>query len=198
MCTIRTVKKPSLLLLSCIQYSGCNTSLSDSPPRDMDLDSLDPTLPFCQVGSCQRFPAQYARACTRASVPPPKSSPRVSAAVLTHRFNHHLHFVVPIILYLFRISTHICRVSSHGRPLRLCSSRSIISFVPIIYSLTIARTFRFAGVGNPSPVSAISFLLHSICTNSLLLLFEEIDSRCFLLCDRVSVLPGWDTIPDLP
>ena len=122
-------------------------------------------------------------------------SPNTPTLVLTHMYCHHTHchasllpssssalttirvfFVVPIVPPLCRISAHIRSVSAHCRPLRLCSPHATISFVPIIYSHTIARMFCFSGAGTPSPVSATPILLLSLCANSLLLLSVATDS----------------------
>ena len=107
-------------------------------------------------------------------------------------------FVVPIVPPLCRISDHIFRVSVHCCPPRLCLPRTTVSFVPIIYSLTIVRTFQFSWAGTPSPISAIPFLLISLCADYLLLLSVANASRFFLQCNYMSVPPGWNTISDPP
>ena len=75
--------------------------------------------------------------------------PSSSAALISIR----VFFVVPIVLPLCRISAHIRRVSAHFHLPRLFSPHDTVSFVPVIYSLTITHTFRFSGVGIPSPIS---------------------------------------------
>ena len=71
-------------------------------------------------------------------------------------------FVVHIFPPLYRISAHTRCVSSHHRPPSLCLSCATVSFVPVIYSLTIARTFRFSRAGKMSPVSALTFIDFSL------------------------------------
>ena len=80
----------------------------------MKLNPLEPPLPFCQVGRHQHFPAQYARTCPTASVPPPCASSRVSAAVLIHRFNQHQYlFCCPKHIALI---PHLCSYPPRLRP----------------------------------------------------------------------------------
>ena len=103
-------------------------------------------------------------------------SPNISVRVLLCMYYHHTHcraslmpsssatlttihfFLVTIVPPLWRISYHIRRVFAHRFPSCLYPPRASVSLFPVIYSLTIARTFCFDGAGTPSPVSAIIFL----------------------------------------
>ena len=102
--------------------------------------------------------------------------PNTPTLVLSCMWHHHTHhhtylmlssyttlttiyvfFVVPIVPLLWCVSAHIRRVSAHHCPPHLWLPCDTVSFILIIYSLTIARTFRFFGEGTSSPVSAIHF-----------------------------------------
>ena len=122
------------------------------------VGSIRAAVSVLPSGTPSMFPAQFACSCLPMSVPPPHSSSRVSADVLIRRFNHHPHiFVVPIVPPLYRISAHIHRVSAHRHPLRLCSTWSTVSFVSVIFLLTIMKKFRFDGAGTLLSISEISF-----------------------------------------
>ena len=113
-----------------------------------------------------------------------------SAAITTIR----IFLFVPSVPPLLRISSHILCVSSHFRPPRLCLPRTTISFVPVIYSLTIVHMFRSSEERIPSPASAIPFLLLSICSTSILLLLVDTNIQFCLWCDRVFIPLVCDTI----
>ena len=171
-CLIRPVKTLLLLPLSCVQYSGWEASLSAPHPQEMELDPSETPLPFLRVVRRQYPPAQYARACPPTSVLSPHSSPCVSAAVPTCRFNHHPCIFSPIVPSLCCIYACILRISFHCCPPRLCLPRAAVSFAPVILSLTMERTFCFSGAGTPLPISAIPF-------------------NCFLFVPTIFCLSPW-------
>ena len=185
-----TVAITFIILWYRIQYYGWGASFLANPPWGMELDPPEPLLLSCQVGRRQHFPSQYAHACPPASVPPPHSSSRLSTVSFILWFNHHLHIFVVLVVLAFRVSAH------RHLPL-LCSPRATVSFVPVISSLTIARTFFFYGTRTQPPISAIIFLFLSFYATNLLLISVATASWCRLRCNRVSIPPGRDTISDL-
>ena len=177
----------SPLLKYCVQYGRSRHHLHF---RYLASDTLGGTL-LCRLLLRNRCSwSHWSRCCRSAkwgaiNVFPPN----MPVIVLPYLYRHHTHhyasllpssyatlttihffFFAPIILSLCCISAHIRRVSAHRFPPRICLPYATVSFVPVVYSLMIARTFRFHGVGTSLNVSSIPFLLISLCDNSLFLL----------------------------
>ena len=108
-------------------------------------------------------------------------SPNTPTLVLLHQYHHLTHHHAYLLSPSFSDLTTICiffvvlvvlafRVSAHRHLPLLCSPRATVSFVPVISSLTIARTFFFYGTRTQPPISAIIFLFLSFYATNLLLI----------------------------
>ena len=263
-CTIPPVKTPSPLPLSHARYSGQDASLSDAPPREMELETSEPPLPFFRVGHRQRFSAQYSRAYPPASLLPPSSSSRISASVLILRLPRHPSYMLlsPLsrlsatsLLLLSRpphVSAAVSTAILVHRPCHLACLIMLSSSTCVFPSVLIRRRLHhpvsltppsllfyvsaasLLSLFPPSRVSAAIALPYCAPAPSrppvtterrnllswaprfgrlgVCVLIGEDDvaipvvrqpaimsgRRCRLRCDRVSVPPGWYTIPDLP
>ena len=90
LCLIQPAKTPLPLLISRVRYSGQVASLSAAPPQEKDLDTLELPLLLCWAGHHKRLPAQYAHACTTASLSTSYSLFLFSHAILIHRRPHNM------------------------------------------------------------------------------------------------------------
>ena len=147
------------------------------------------------MGRRQHFPAQYTRACPPASIFPPHSLSRVSAAVFIHRFNHYprLFCCANRPASLPYLCSYPPRLRPPSSPAPLLATRHRLFFSCHLLPHDRAHVSLFWGGGTVTRLRN-TLLLLSLCANSLLILSMAIASRCCLWCDRVYVLPGWDTI----